>query len=252
MKFSSSLLQEKKILENIDRFSKKKCNKHDFNLKYICTNSKCIDELNCFLCTECHHSHSSKYHSNYHTDNSISHEIFPYNEVFSLALLEDLKQMITKEDEIMSLCMKENSRVINQLDTIFNTLESDIMKIIRDAKEKLKNKIMGFHSIRQSHKLKEELQIIQNKLFDQNQDDLHQINLKSYLNSYIHIDTQFKFYEKPNTLKEKIMYGLNHSDKDVENLWHESIKLKQACEKFVSNVLFIEVLFYIYFNHIFN
>ena len=185
----SNLLQEKRILGNLDQFLKRKCAQHNFNLKYICTNSKCIDELNCFLCHECQNNHIVKYNSNEHKTQNMSHELFSYYEVFSLTLLEDIQHMITKEDEMISLCIKENPKVINQIETIFNTLEADILTKLR-------------------------------------------------------LDTQFKYSEKPNTLKERILHKLNYSVKEIENLWQESVKHKQACEQFTTTMIFTEVFYY--------
>ena len=244
----SNLLNERRILGNLDHFLKRKCAQHNFNLKYICTNSKCIDELNCFLCHECQTNHIVKCNSNGNKTQNMSHELFSYYEVFSLTLLEDIQHMITKEDEIISLCVKENPKVINQIDTIFNTLEADIITKLRLAKDKFTNKIMGINTERQLHKLKDELELAQTELFNKNYDNINETDLKCYLTSYAHIDTQFKYSEKPNNLKERILHKLNYSVKEIENLWQESVKLKQACEQFTTNMIFTEV-FYTIINH---
>ena len=128
------MLTESFLEEEI--FSPIICKKHNAPVKKICTYSE-KDKINMcqnrLLCAECELFEHIQDHSSF---------IEPINELLNGSVCLYLDKLSLKIQHNINLKKEEHSKLIEQVDDIFNDLENHFIKSIRDVKQKLVNKVL--------------------------------------------------------------------------------------------------------------
>jgi len=163
-------IKEASLQQTLERM---KCLNHNKRADYFCLDDECLNSGKWNLCDMCL-KQSTKPHNSRHKSSMYSHQ-----------LSEDIQELIHNQEKLLSASLHENSEVLHQIEEFYDNLQREILKLLANSKNQMRNSLSEGNNVASCYELKEKV----DKFMENAKSD--NLDLIKHLKEYRLIDNEY-------------------------------------------------------------
>ena len=206
-------IQEASLQQTLETM---KCLTHNKRSDYFCLDEECLNSGKWNLCDMCL-KQSTTHHNSRHKSS-----------MYSQRLSEDIQELIHNQEKLLSTSLQENSEVLNQIEEFYDNLQREILKLLANSKNQMRNSLYeGNNAAASCYELKEKV----NKFMENARSD--NLDLIKHLKEYRLIDNEyFSLQTKLNDIRNNYPAQIN-KESEEKRLVSEVECMKENMSKLI-------------------